>query len=91
MMQRYPKIFANNFIYTLSVTFLLTSLIQYTGVMRSPDKKIIGTLINIDEYMKQNQITNDNIDDKLSEQFAFSEKVLNGKCILFWILILSSL
>lgn len=79
MTARYKSTFGNNFIYTLSVTFILTTIIYYTRVMRSPDKKIIGTMINFDKIMISKKLTNDNIDEELSKKFAFSDEVLNGK------------
>ena len=79
MVARFPKFFGNNFIYTLTVAFSLTTLIYFTCVMRSPDKKIIGTMIDFDKNMAKMGIDNDNIDEVLAKKYAFSEEVLSGK------------
>lgn len=76
-MARFPRLFANNFIYTITVTFILTTVIYYTGVMRSPDKKIIGTMINFDKILIAKKLNDENIDEELSKKFAFSEEVLS--------------
>ena len=79
MVARFPNYFGNNFIYTLTVAFSLSSIIYFTRVMRSPDKKIIGTMIDIDKNMAKMGINSDNIDDVLSKQYAFSEEVLSSR------------
>lgn len=78
MVAKYKRTFGNNFIYTLTITFLLTTMIYYTRVMTSPDKAVIGNMINFDRIMEAKKLTDENIDEELSKKFAFSDEVLNN-------------
>lgn len=73
MVARFPKIFGNNYIYTLTVTFVLITIIYWTGVMRSPDKKIIGLMIDFDKNMAKMNLTNENIDQELAKRKDIKE------------------
>lgn len=79
LVAKYPKIFGNNYIYTLTVTFILITVIYFTGVMRSPDKKIIGQMIDFDKNLKKMNLTDDKYDEYLAQWPAFSKDVLYGK------------
>jgi len=79
MVGKYPRLFGNNFVYTLTVCFILSSVIYSTRIMQSGDKKVIGAMINIDQTLSRLGYTEDNIDKKLSENFKFSYDILNGK------------
>lgn len=79
MTGKYPKCFGNPFIYTLTVTAILSSLIYFTRVMRSGDKKVIGSMIDIDKTLQRLNYTEDSIDSKLAEKFPFSDEILGGK------------
>lgn len=48
MAAKYPRTFGNNYVYTLTVTFLLSSIIQHTRIMQTGDKSVIGATIDID-------------------------------------------
>jgi len=77
MVGKYPRLFGNNFVYTLTVCFILSSVIYSTRIMQSGDKKVIGAMINIDQTLSRLGYTEDNIDKKLSENFKFSYDILN--------------
>lgn len=47
--------------------------------MRTGDKKVIGSMINIDQNIIKKNYTDDNIDEKLAEKFPFSYEIMNGK------------
>ena len=58
---------------------MLITIIYHTGVMRSPDKKIIGLMIDFDKNMAKMGLTNENIDKELAKKKAFSKDVLYSK------------
>ena len=45
---KYPKFFKNNYLYTLTVCFVLSSVIYWDRLMQTGDKKVIGAMIDID-------------------------------------------
>jgi hypothetical protein len=79
MVAKYPKVFGNNFVYTLSVACIFSTLIYYTRIMQTGDKSVIGHMINIDQTLKKEGFTDDNIDKKLSDSFAFSYGIMERK------------
>ena len=60
MGKKYPKIFNNNYVYTLTVALVLSSVIQLTRIMQTGDKSVIGSMINIDQYIAQMDLTEQN-------------------------------
>lgn len=72
MAGKYPKTFGNNYVYTLTVTVVLSSIIQYTRIMQTGDKKVIGETINIDQTLAKMDLTEETVDKVLAERYDFS-------------------
>lgn len=84
MAARYPKTFGNNYVYTLTITFVLSSLIQVTRIMQTGDKAVIGATIDIDQTLARKDLTEENADKRLAEEFSFSWEVMEKEAS--WIL-----
>ena len=79
MTAKYPKCFGNNFIYTLTVAFTFSSLIYFTRIMQTGDKKVIGCMIDIDQTLQRLGYDKEDGDAKLAQDFKFSYEIMNGK------------
>ena len=76
MVAKYPKTFGNNYVYTLTVTLILSSIIQYTRIMQTGDKSVIGSCINVDMTLAKMKLTEENADRTLADQYSFSWPVM---------------
>ena len=78
MVAKYPSTFGNNYVYTLTVTFILSSIIQVTRIMQTGDKSVIKSAINIDQTLAKMNLTENNADKKLAEKFNFSWDIMEN-------------
>ena len=85
MAGKYPRFFGNNYVYTLTVCFILSSVIQSTRIMQTGDKSVIGAMINIDQTLAKLNYTEENADKNLAASFEFSYNVMDddNKWVLY--------
>lgn len=71
--------FSNEWIYSLSLGFLMLSLIWFTKLMLSSDKAVINAMINYDMNVAEMNLTASEAETALAPDTSFSTATLMGK------------
>jgi chloride channel 2 len=66
----------NNWIYTLTMTFLVSNAIYFTRIMQTGDKAIINSMINVDQTIAKLNVTSGSFVEYLEDNFKFGYEIM---------------
>jgi H+/Cl- antiporter ClcA len=68
--------FKNNWVYTLTMTFLVSNIIFFTRLMQTGDKAIIRSMIDVDQTIAKLNLTQETYQKTIDERFSFSYAIM---------------
>jgi hypothetical protein len=69
----------NNWIYTISICIVVSSIIYSTKLLQAGDKATINAMIDIDQTIAKMNVGEGNFSKVLEEKFSFSNKVMEDQ------------